>query len=161
MRGIQVAIALGIMRCPPRAGAAVGVPVSHLPAKIVDISGLPMQQLADHALSTHVEKQQLLTPVVDVFHHHAMPARRLGRIDDIPQLLNRWGEWYLDKGVRSEPHRCHRHLSMQRPRCRDEYGIGSDLFEHLFPGAGAAVVQRDALMPPTTDFHTLSRTLQG
>ena len=78
----------------------------------MQVAGLAVDQFAKHPLAYHAEHQQLAFTVAAVFQHHAMPLRLLGRIDQLPALIQRDCGRHFDHGVLAVLHRadCHAHM---------------------------------------------------
>ena len=82
----------------------VRVAVFHLAAEFVDVGGLAVEQFAEHALADHVEVDEFLAAVVDVFHHHAVAAGGFRGIHDLPQFLQGVRDGHFAEGVGSGFH---------------------------------------------------------
>ena len=128
VRGVDVAIALGVVVGSPGAGAAVHL--LHLAAQFVDVGGFPVQQVADDALAHHVQVHEFFTSVVDVFHHHAVLPGFLGGIDDFPEFLDGDGHGDFHKGVGAHFHHVAGDAAVPFPAGADDDGVRLDFLHH-------------------------------
>ena len=122
MCGIQIPVALHGVRAPPEAFTLV----AELDlAKIVQVSTLGMNDLAEHALADHIEDHHLGLAVVAILHHHAMSACLLRHLDELPAIVERHSCGHFRGGMLAILHGCdaHRHVPLPRRRRVDEIDV--------------------------------------
>ena len=104
--------------------------ISQLRHQAMDIGGFTVEQIPNHSLPDHVEEHELVAPVIDVFHHHAVFLRCLTGIHDLPELFQGNGHGHFHKGVRSVPHAIACDAGMRTPIRADDDRIRLQLAEH-------------------------------
>jgi ribulose-5-phosphate 4-epimerase/fuculose-1-phosphate aldolase len=75
-----------------------------------------MQELAEQALATHVERHHRRPVVVAVLHHHAVLAVLLRRLDHGPAVVERHRGRHFGGGVLAALHRRQQHRHVPFPR---------------------------------------------
>ena len=105
----------------------------HLPPQFMDISCFPMKNLPNNPLTTHIQKHQLFTPVIDIFQHHAMFFGTFRGVYDIPHLIQSDSDRYFYQSVCSFFHGFYGHGSMVGPIGCNKYHIRFHLLQHEFP----------------------------
>ena len=93
MGGIEVPVAADVLGPAPQ---ALGAVLEHDLAQVVVVGALGVQQLAEEARLHHAVDQHLLVAVVAVLDHHAVAARPLGDLDELPALLEGHRRRHLD-----------------------------------------------------------------
>ena len=128
MARVEVAVAPDVVVGAPRAGAALHL--LHLAAQVVNVGRLAVQQLADDALTDHVEVEQFLPPVAHVLHVHAVAGGLLGRVHELPHLVEGDGDRRLDEHVGAGLHGGHAHGRVGLPGGGDDDHVRLHLGEH-------------------------------
>ena len=128
MRGIHVAVALGVVIGSP--GTSAAFHLLHLSAQFVDVGGFSVQQVANDALAHHVQVHEFLTSVVDVFHHHAVLPGFFGGIHDFPEFLDGDGHRHFHKGVGAHLHHVAGNTAVPFPAGADDDGVRLDFLHH-------------------------------
>ena len=74
VRGIEIAIAQGVLASPPQPLAGIG---KQLGPQIVDVGAFAVKQLAEQALVNHAQDERLVVTVAEVLQDHAVLTRLL------------------------------------------------------------------------------------
>ena len=159
MGGVQVAVAPHRVREPP-AALVIGAAQLQL-AQVVQVPALRVQQLAEDALPHHVEDHHLFTVVAAVLHHHAVAARLLGRVHQLPALVDRRRHRHLGGGVLPLAHRLDAHRRVQLPGRDDEDEVEIAVAQPLPLLRPAGVRHRAPARPPSHMRRGPRSTLAG
>ena len=123
---------VGIVFQPPHIVIS-GFVVEVQRAQVVDISSLYVHHLAEKPLLRHIQRSHLEKVVAAVFQHHAVAARLLGRIDQLPALVDRHRGRNFQRHVFPVSHRVDGDRSVQQPRRAVVDQIDVLPFADLFP----------------------------
>src|SRR5690554_361575 len=106
----------------------------------VDIGTLGIEDLSKYSLLGHVECGQFKEVVHAVFELHAVLLGAFGRIDDVPDLLQRHGGGNFAGSVLPLLHGIDQHRGVMYPVGRDIYQIDILPLAEFLPGLFAAAV---------------------
>src|SRR4029077_9452196 len=106
MRGIKIAVALGVRITPPQSFAAV---FEHDLAQVVVVRSLAVQQLPEHSGTNHVQDQRFAVSVAAVLHDHAVTARFFRGVHNLLALYDGVYGGDLDAGMCSALQGGYRH----------------------------------------------------
>ena len=81
--------------------------------EIVDIRALRVREAAEYARMAEVPREQLVLPVAAVLQHHAVAARPLARLHDVPAVVERVCGRNLHQHVLPRVHRVKRDARMK------------------------------------------------
>ncbi len=108
--------------------------------KIVDVGALGMQDLAEQPLLGHVETRQFEEVVNAVLEHHAVTARALRGVDQLPALLDVGGGGNLDGHMLAVLHGVNGQRHMVHPVGGDVDQVDIVTLAKLFVSLGAYVL---------------------
>ena len=119
--------------------------------EVVDVGPLGLEQLAEEPVLRHVERRELEEVIDAVLEHHAVALPLLGRVDQLPALLERRGGRHLDGHMLALLHGVDRHRDGEPPLRKNPLRGGHPLGVEVAQGDNPHAVQMgEALDGPRT-----------
>jgi hypothetical protein len=117
---VKVSVARNVRESSPQTLTGV---LEEDAAKIVQVASAAVKQLTKASSTHHIQHEHFVIPVATILHDQAMPARFLGRINELPAFRDGVGYWDFDTGVFPIIHRGQGHRNVPVPGRRDVYEI--------------------------------------
>ena len=99
---------------------ARNISVADLVAQVMGVRARTVHQLAEHALSDHVQERKLRFAIAAVFEQHDGYAGLFARAHELPAFVDRRGAAHLHRHAFAAVHREHRQLDMRLPPRHDD-----------------------------------------
>ena len=106
----------------------------------MDVGTFGVDELAEHAIADHIQRQLFEEVVTTVFQHHTMALGLFGGFHELPTFVNGFGCGYFCGGMFALLHGVNGHWGVQAPRGGDVHQVDVCAFTHGFPAVIAAVL---------------------
>ena len=131
VRRIDVSALGAVVLEPPHVPIQfLGEVVSHLAGVV---GAVAVHHFAEESLPRHVQRHDLKRQIAVVLHHLAMLPRPLGRLDQLPALLDGPGRRHFRGDVFAVIHRVNGHRRVHVPRRRHEHQVNVVTLANPFP----------------------------